>query len=72
MERVITAILLHSLLNELLPKYNGWKAKPIAGNNSGLLHQSRKQQNKIVEEFREGKVIYLFIFLSSFADRWLN
>ncbi|KAK4744261.1 hypothetical protein SAY87_010573 [Trapa incisa] len=55
-ERVITANVLHSLLNELLPEYNGWNAKSIAGNNSGLLHQSRRQQNEIVQEFREGKV----------------
>lgn len=73
MERVITASVLHSLLNELLPNYNDWKAKSIAGNNTGLLRQSRKQQNEIVEEFREGKVIiFSFFFFSSFADRQLN
>ncbi|XP_056160072.1 endoribonuclease Dicer homolog 2 isoform X3 [Syzygium oleosum] len=55
-ERVITAIVLQSLLSEVLPKYCNWKTKYIAGNNSGLLSQTRKQQNEIVEEFRNGKV----------------
>ncbi|XP_059435828.1 endoribonuclease Dicer homolog 2 isoform X1 [Corylus avellana] len=55
-ERVITAIVLHYLLNELLPKYNSWKSKYIAGNNSGLQSQTRKKQNEIVEEFRKGMV----------------
>ena len=56
-DRVITAIVLQSLLGELLPRYTvGWKTKYIAGNNSGLQSQSRKLQNEIVEEFREGKV----------------
>lgn len=56
MERVITAIVLNSLLNELLPRYNGWKSEYIAGNNLGLQTQTRKTQNEIVEEFRKGKV----------------
>ncbi|KAG8641560.1 hypothetical protein MANES_12G002800v8, partial [Manihot esculenta] len=55
-ERVITAIVLNSLLNELLPRYNGWKSEYIAGNNLGLQTQTRKTQNEIVEEFRKGKV----------------
>ncbi|GLT72572.1 hypothetical protein SLA2020_444960 [Shorea laevis] len=56
-ERVITAVALHYLLNELLPKYNSWKSKYIAGNNySGLQSQTRKKQNEIVEEFRKGMV----------------
>ncbi|KAJ7978287.1 Endoribonuclease Dicer-like [Quillaja saponaria] len=55
-ERVITAVVLQSLLNELLPKYNVWKTKYIAGNNSGLQSQTRKRQNEIVEEFRRGSV----------------
>ncbi|XP_048137165.1 endoribonuclease Dicer homolog 2 isoform X2 [Rhodamnia argentea] len=55
-ERVITAIVLQSLLSEVLPKYCNWKTKYIAGNNSGLLSQTRKRQNEIVEDFRNGKV----------------
>ncbi|KAM7272342.1 hypothetical protein ACFE04_027005 [Oxalis oulophora] len=55
-ERVISAIVLQSLLSELLPKINGWKTKHIAGNNSGLQSQTRKLQNEIVEEFRKGLV----------------
>uniref|UniRef100_A0A2N9FEH6 Uncharacterized protein n=1 Tax=Fagus sylvatica TaxID=28930 RepID=A0A2N9FEH6_FAGSY len=55
-ERVITAIVLHYLLNELLPKYSSWKSKYIAGNNTRLQSQTRKKQNEIVEEFRKGMV----------------
>lgn len=55
-ERVITAIVLETLLNILLPKYNSWRAKFIAGNGSKLQNQSRKCQNEIVEEFRMGLV----------------
>ncbi|XP_050208113.1 endoribonuclease Dicer homolog 2-like [Mercurialis annua] len=56
-DRVVTAIVLQSLLCELLPRYNnGWKTKYIAGNNSALQSQSREKQNVIVNEFREGKV----------------
>eukprot|EP00257_Ricinus_communis_P014560 XP_015572262.1 endoribonuclease Dicer homolog 2 isoform X1 [Ricinus communis] len=55
--RVIAAIVLQTLLGELLPRYNsGWKTQYIAGNNFRLQSQSRKTQNEIVEEFREGKV----------------
>lgn len=61
MERVITAIVLNSLLNELLPRYNGWKSEYIAGNNLGLQTQTRKTQNEIVEEFRKGKVYQCLI-----------
>ncbi|KAJ6720653.1 hypothetical protein OIU85_023828 [Salix viminalis] len=35
-ERVITAVVLESLLRELLPRHSGWKTKYIAGNNSGF------------------------------------
>lgn len=59
-ERVITAIVVQSLLSELLPKHNNWKAKFIAGNNRGLLYQTRKNQNEIVEEFRRGMVCWFF------------
>ncbi|XP_058723585.1 endoribonuclease Dicer homolog 2-like, partial [Vicia villosa] len=55
-ERVITAIVLEILLNTLLPKYNSWRTKFIAGNSSKLQNQSRKCQNEIVEEFRMGLV----------------
>ncbi|KEH20231.1 endoribonuclease dicer-like protein [Medicago truncatula] len=55
-ERVITAIVLEVLLNTLLPKYNSWTAKFIAGNGSKLQNQSRKNQNQIVEDFRMGLV----------------
>ncbi|KAI4302070.1 hypothetical protein L6164_035287 [Bauhinia variegata] len=55
-ERVVTAIVLQTLLSNLLPKHNSWKTKYIAGNNSGLQNQSRKKQNEIVEEFRMGLV----------------
>ncbi|PRQ41503.1 putative ribonuclease III post-transcriptional gene silencing PAZ-Argonaute family [Rosa chinensis] len=55
-ERVITAVVLESLLNEFLPKHNDWKSKYIAGNNSGMQSQTRKKHNEIVEEFRNGMV----------------
>nr|GMD70111.1 endoribonuclease Dicer homolog 2-like [Ipomoea batatas] len=55
-ERVITAIVLQSLLNELLPRLTGWKTEYTAGNTSVMQPQSRKVQNKIVEEFRKGMV----------------
>ncbi|KAJ6909891.1 hypothetical protein NC652_020793 [Populus alba x Populus x berolinensis] len=55
-ERVITAVVLESLLSKLLPKHSSWKTKYIAGNNSGLQSQTRKIQNEIVEEFRKGMV----------------
>lgn len=55
-ERVITAIVLQSLLNELLPRLTGWKTEYTAGNTSVVQPQSRKTQNKIVEEFRKGMV----------------
>ncbi|KAF9674540.1 hypothetical protein SADUNF_Sadunf10G0137700 [Salix dunnii] len=55
-ERVITAVVLESLLRELLPKHSGWKTKYIAGNNSGLQSQTRQMQNEIMEEFRKGMV----------------
>ncbi|KAK8567711.1 hypothetical protein V6N12_006288 [Hibiscus sabdariffa] len=55
-ERVLTAIVLQSLLSELLPKCSNWKAKYVAGNSSGLLNQTRNKQNEIVEEFRKGMI----------------
>ncbi|PSS04962.1 Endoribonuclease [Actinidia chinensis var. chinensis] len=55
-ERVITAVVLKTLLSELLPKKCCWKTEYTAGNHSGFQSQSRKEQNKIVEEFRKGMV----------------
>ncbi|CAI0380188.1 unnamed protein product [Linum tenue] len=55
-ERVITAVVLQSLLSEVLREHISWKTKYIAGNNSGLQTQTRKTQNEIVEEFRKGTV----------------
>ncbi|KAA8537034.1 hypothetical protein F0562_029512 [Nyssa sinensis] len=55
-ERVITAIVLQTLLSDLLPKLSGWKTEYTAGNQSWLQTQTRKEQNKIIEEFRKGTV----------------
>ncbi|KAE8698887.1 Endoribonuclease Dicer-like protein 2 [Hibiscus syriacus] len=55
-QRVLTSIVLESLLSALLPKYGSWKAKYVAGTSSGLLNQTRTKQNEIVEEFRKGIV----------------
>ncbi|PWA72681.1 dicer-like 2 [Artemisia annua] len=55
-ERVVTAIVLKSLLCELNPKLFGWKTEYTAGNHSVVQSQSRGVQNKIVDEFRKGKV----------------
>lgn len=55
-ERIITAVVLKKLLNELLPELRGWKTEYTAGNNFGFQSQSRKEQNRIVEEFRDGSV----------------
>nr|XP_043616152.1 endoribonuclease Dicer homolog 2-like [Erigeron canadensis] len=55
-ERVITAIVLKSLLRELNPKLFGWRTEYTAGNHSTMQSQSRGVQNKIVEEFRKGMV----------------
>ncbi|CAN4114972.1 unnamed protein product [Withania somnifera] len=55
-ERIITAVVLRSLLNELLPELSGWRTEYTAGHTSVVQSQSRKIQNKIVEEFRKGVV----------------
>ncbi|KAK9075164.1 hypothetical protein SSX86_003484 [Deinandra increscens subsp. villosa] len=55
-ERVITAIVLKSLLCELYPKLFVWKTEYAAGNHSDTQSQSRGAQNKIVDEFRIGSV----------------
>ncbi|XP_049381531.1 endoribonuclease Dicer homolog 2-like [Solanum stenotomum] len=49
-ERIITAIVLRSLLNELLPERTGWRTEVTTGRISMV------KQNKIVEEFRKGLV----------------
>ncbi|XP_073032399.1 endoribonuclease Dicer homolog 2-like [Primulina eburnea] len=55
-KRIVTAIVICHLLNELLPELTGWSAEYTAGNNSRFRSQSRKEQNKIVDEFRNGTV----------------
>ncbi|PNY11877.1 endoribonuclease dicer 2-like protein, partial [Trifolium pratense] len=55
-ERVIAARVLEILLNILLPKYNSWKVRHIAGNRSVSKTHTRKVQDEIVEEFRKGLV----------------
>lgn len=55
-ERVITAVVIQALLSEFLPIHTNWKPKYIAGINSGMQSQTRKNQNEIVEEFRNGMV----------------
>nr|CAD1820291.1 unnamed protein product [Ananas comosus var. bracteatus] len=54
-ERVITAIVLQSLLCNI-SQLSGWGIQYIAGNNSGLQSQSRNEQMKIVDAFRSAKV----------------
>ncbi|KAK6775177.1 hypothetical protein RDI58_026178 [Solanum bulbocastanum] len=49
-ERIITAIVLRSLLNELLLEQSGWRTEVTTGRISMV------KQNKIVEEFRKGLV----------------
>ena len=55
-ERVITAMVLEAILDNLLFEVGGWRTKYIAGNQSALKSQSRNEQNKIVQEFRSGTV----------------
>lgn len=55
-ERVISAMVLANILDHLLSQTCGWRVRYIAGNQSALKTQSRKDQNKIVEEFRKGAV----------------
>lgn len=59
-ERVITAIVLKLLLRELNPRLFRWNTEYTAGNNSTMQSQSRNVQNKIVDEFRQGKVCLFF------------
>ncbi|PIN21629.1 Ribonuclease [Handroanthus impetiginosus] len=55
-ERIVTAIVIRNLLNELLLEVTGWRTEYTAGNNSILQPQSRKEQNVIVDKFRKGTV----------------
>ncbi|CAO2832596.1 unnamed protein product [Amaranthus hypochondriacus] len=55
-ERVISAMVLANILDHLLSQTCGWRVRYIAGNQSALKTQSRKDQNKIVEEFRKGAI----------------
>ncbi|GER28274.1 dicer-like 2 protein [Striga asiatica] len=55
-ERIVTAVVIRNLLNELLPQLVGWRTEYTAGNNSKIQSQSRKEQNAIVDEFRKGTV----------------
>lgn len=55
-ERIITAVVLQTLLNEWLTRVIGWRTAYTAGHNDGLQNQSRKEQNKVVEDFRTGQV----------------
>lgn len=61
-ERIISAIVLHSLLSQV-SKLSCWKSKYMAGNRLGLHSQTRKDQMDIVDSFRGGKVGFLFYFL---------
>ncbi|XP_011623569.2 endoribonuclease Dicer homolog 2 isoform X1 [Amborella trichopoda] len=54
-ERVITAIVLKELLNQL-QKFSIWKTTYMAGNNSCLQSQTRVQQINVVDNFRGGMV----------------
>ncbi|KAK6144956.1 hypothetical protein DH2020_021776 [Rehmannia glutinosa] len=49
--RIVSAIVIRNLLNELLPELSGWRTEYTAGagNNSVLQSQSRKEQNAVVE-----------------------
>ena len=61
-ERIITAIVLQALLNELLPSKSGWRTAYMVGLSSNLPSQSRNKQHRIVEEFRKGLVgLYMFL-----------
>lgn len=58
-ERIITAIVLKNLLNELLPELIGWKAAYTAGSNSWTQSQSKKEQSTTIEDFRDGRVSFV-------------
>ncbi|GJM95795.1 hypothetical protein PR202_ga12573 [Eleusine coracana subsp. coracana] len=54
-ERVITSIVLQSLLSSI-NHMSGWNVKYMAGNKNGLHSQSRTKHMEIVDSFRSGKV----------------
>ncbi|XP_068665056.1 endoribonuclease Dicer homolog 2 [Aristolochia californica] len=54
-ERVITAIVIQALLSSV-PQLRCWATTYMAGNQSRLQCQSRREQMKIVDAFREGAV----------------
>ncbi|KAL6599548.1 hypothetical protein ACP70R_045685 [Stipagrostis hirtigluma subsp. patula] len=54
-ERVITSIVLESLLSTLHQMF-GWNVRYMAGNNQLLQYQRRKEHMEIVDSFRKGKV----------------
>ncbi|XP_020580814.1 endoribonuclease Dicer homolog 2a-like [Phalaenopsis equestris] len=54
-QRVVTAIVLQSLLSQL-KEFSGWGIEYMAGNRFGLQSQTRNQQMDIVDAFRDGKV----------------
>lgn len=63
-KRIVTAIVICYLLNELLPELTGWSTEYTAGNNSRFRSQSRKEQNKIVDDFRNGTVsLFVYVFV---------
>ena len=50
-QKVITAIVLRDLLNTLLPKYNSWKTKFIAGQNFGLQNTvANENKNEVADD----------------------
>uniref|UniRef100_A0A0V0J0M9 Putative ovule protein n=1 Tax=Solanum chacoense TaxID=4108 RepID=A0A0V0J0M9_SOLCH len=53
-ERIVTAIVLRSLLNELLPERSGWRTEYTAGHISVLQSQSRKIKIKLLKNFARG------------------
>ncbi|XP_047327651.1 endoribonuclease Dicer homolog 2 [Impatiens glandulifera] len=55
-DRVVTAIVLPLLLNDVLPKLCSWNTKYTAGHQSRLQSQSRTEQHKVVEDFRSGAI----------------
>ncbi|KAH0713477.1 hypothetical protein KY289_009436 [Solanum tuberosum] len=67
-ERIITAIVLRSILNELLPELSGWRTEYTARHASVVQSQSRKIQNKIVEEFRKVNIIVATSILEEGLD----
>lgn len=62
-QRIVTAIVIRSLLNELLPEVTGWITDYTAGHSSTFQSQSRKDQNVIVDKFRKGMVCFEIVFV---------